>query len=156
MAGNEDDVLQGLESAFKSLQPDDTGRIPYTDVVKLLTEGGYDLSDVEISMLMCQFDLDHDGGVDYHEWLAALLDWQEVQQSKQWEQWVRKVRRVLNIQPTHYCCICHSSSCCNCHGQLLMQLPLSVVAANSGSKEGHCSRTGQNTCRMCKLPNNVT
>jgi hypothetical protein len=35
--------------------------------------------------------VDADGNVDYYEWLAALMDWQNVQSSEGWDEWVESV-----------------------------------------------------------------
>jgi hypothetical protein len=42
-------------------------------------------------MLMCQFDLNADGTVDYFEWAAALLDWSRAERSNRWLDWLKQV-----------------------------------------------------------------
>lgn len=42
-------------------------------------------------MLMSQFDLDHNGSVDYYEWLAALMDWTQAQGNSKWRKWIKQV-----------------------------------------------------------------
>eukprot|EP00775_Hariotina_reticulata_P009371 gene9371-9534_t len=83
--------LQGLAEAFSALDTENSGRIPYSQVVALLKSGKWDLSEVEVRMLVSQFDIDHDGNVDYYEWVAALMDWGKAQGSSEWESWLKQV-----------------------------------------------------------------
>eukprot|EP00878_Enallax_costatus_P017437 GHUV01018315.1.p1 GENE.GHUV01018315.1~~GHUV01018315.1.p1 ORF type:complete len:541 (+),score=186.60 GHUV01018315.1:610-2232(+) len=83
--------LQGLAEAFAALDPQHTGKIPYEAMRDLLASGKYDLSEVEVRMLMSQFDLDHNGSVDCCEWLAALMDWTQAQGSSKWRDWIKQV-----------------------------------------------------------------
>jgi hypothetical protein len=66
-------IMGELAEAFRGMDTDDSGRVPYNDVVAVLRSGRYDLSETELTMLMNQFDLDHDGMVDYFE-----CNWGEV------------------------------------------------------------------------------
>eukprot|EP00879_Flechtneria_rotunda_P012148 GHRR01012688.1.p1 GENE.GHRR01012688.1~~GHRR01012688.1.p1 ORF type:complete len:194 (+),score=70.90 GHRR01012688.1:157-738(+) len=84
-------LLQGLAQGFAALDLTKRGCIPYSQVAALLQSGKYDLSGVEVCMLMSQFDLDSNGWVDYYEWLAALLDWSQIQSDSKWEAWLRQV-----------------------------------------------------------------
>ena len=88
---DEGSTLQGLAHGFKALDPHGTGRVPYQDVVKLLNSGEYDLSPGEIRTLMCQFDINNDGTVDYLEWVAALMDWNKEEEDQEWVRWLKKV-----------------------------------------------------------------
>ncbi|KIZ00641.1 hypothetical protein MNEG_7321 [Monoraphidium neglectum] len=84
-------VLQGLAEAFRKLDTQGTGRVPFQLAVEELRNGDWDLSDSEVRTLLQQFDLDRDGLIDLAEWTAALMDWGAVEQREEWEAWVHKV-----------------------------------------------------------------
>ncbi|MEW5315836.1 MAG: hypothetical protein WDW38_007238 [Sanguina aurantia] len=90
MATDHQQLLQ-LREAFSGLDLGSTGRVAYTEVVALLRSGRFDLSPTEATQLLATFSIDEGGAVDYYEWVAALMDWREVQESKEWEAWVTRV-----------------------------------------------------------------
>ncbi|GIL77760.1 hypothetical protein Vretifemale_7216, partial [Volvox reticuliferus] len=91
MATSDQERVASLESAFRQLDPAGAGRVPYEAVAAMLTGGDWDLSPTEVSQLLATFDVDSDGNVDYDEWLAALIDWREVQESAEWQTYVNRV-----------------------------------------------------------------
>ncbi|KXZ52252.1 hypothetical protein GPECTOR_10g883 [Gonium pectorale] len=91
MATSEAERVASLAAAFRQLDPQGRGRVSYEDVAALLANGDWDLSPTEVSQLLATFDVDADGNVDYDEWLAALIDWREVQESPEWQSYVNRV-----------------------------------------------------------------
>ncbi|GLI63029.1 hypothetical protein VaNZ11_005889, partial [Volvox africanus] len=91
MATSDQARVASLESAFRQLDPAGAGRVPYEAVASMLTGGDWDLSPTEVSQLLATFDVDPEGNVDYDEWLAALIDWREVQESAEWQTYVNRV-----------------------------------------------------------------
>lgn len=92
----DDQIVAHLRGMFASLDRDKKGTVSYEDLVEALQQGKYDLADVEVRQLVQQFDLNQDGQVDYNEWLTALVDWKDVQNSEEWSQWVMKVFKAFD------------------------------------------------------------
>jgi hypothetical protein len=55
------------------------------------------MAPLQVRMLVSQFDIDHDGNVDYYEWVAALLDWRQAQSNSDWETWLKQVGMLLGL-----------------------------------------------------------
>ncbi|KAG2500226.1 hypothetical protein HYH03_001804 [Edaphochlamys debaryana] len=98
LATSESERVSLLGLAFRQLDPEGRGRVPYDAVVRLLTNGDWDLSTTEVTQLLATFDIDSDGCVDYDEWLAALIDWREIQDSPAWEKYVNKVFDMFDVE----------------------------------------------------------
>ncbi|KAF8058936.1 CPK9 [Scenedesmus sp. PABB004] len=65
--------------------------LPVSVLHGLLAGDGFELTEVEIRMLLSQFDTDGSGSIDFHEWLGAMLDWRRVQADKRWPGWLAAV-----------------------------------------------------------------
>ncbi|GLC38262.1 hypothetical protein PLESTB_000939900 [Pleodorina starrii] len=100
MATSDAERVASLGAAFRQLDPAGAGRVPYEAVVAMLTGGDWDLSPTEVSQLLATFDVDTDGNVDYDEWLAALIDWREVQESAEWQSYVNRVFDLFDARHT--------------------------------------------------------
>ncbi|KAG2438581.1 hypothetical protein HXX76_005131 [Chlamydomonas incerta] len=100
MATAETERIASLAAAFRSLDPAGRGVVPYDAVGALLNNGDWDLSRTEVSQLLATFDIDLEGNVDYNEWLAALIDWREVQESAGWQKYVNQVFDMFDQEHT--------------------------------------------------------
>ncbi|KAG2435560.1 hypothetical protein HYH02_011854 [Chlamydomonas schloesseri] len=100
MATAETERIASLAAAFRGLDPAGRGVVPYDSVVALLNNGEWDLSRTEVSQLLATFDIDLEGNVDYNEWLAALIDWREVQESAGWQKYVNQVFDMFDQEHT--------------------------------------------------------
>lgn len=100
MATSEPERVASLAAAFRQLDPHGAGRVPYAAVVQMLNSGEWDLSATEVAQLLATFDVDSGGNVDYDEWLAALIDWREVQESAEWQDYVNKVFDMFDSSHT--------------------------------------------------------
>eukprot|EP00803_Ostreobium_quekettii_P004365 evm.model.scf_394.1 EVM.evm.TU.scf_394.1 scf_394:12902-20036(+) len=89
-------LVEDLAKAFHLLDTSDTGRVSYTDISNELRKGEFDLSDPEIDQLLAQMEVDADDCIDYPSWLAAVVDWRQIQDSAQWDKWVVKAFKVFD------------------------------------------------------------
>ncbi|CAG9463673.1 unnamed protein product [Pedinophyceae sp. YPF-701] len=90
VAADDAELVQGLTEIFRELDPEGKGYAQYRDVLAALRGAGFDLSESEVQQMALQMDVDHDGRVEYGEWLASLLDWHEVQKSGHWREWTSR------------------------------------------------------------------
>ncbi|GFR43538.1 hypothetical protein Agub_g4417 [Astrephomene gubernaculifera] len=104
LAASEPERLSALSAAFRQqLHPPESpglpgaeGRLPYGAVRDMLLRE-WDLSPTEAMQLLAAFDVDARGCVDRLEWLAALVDWREVQQSPRWPSYVDRVFDLFDV-----------------------------------------------------------
>uniref|UniRef100_A0A7S3QUL7 EF-hand domain-containing protein n=1 Tax=Dunaliella tertiolecta TaxID=3047 RepID=A0A7S3QUL7_DUNTE len=91
--------LAELKEAFSS--KDDagnlTGKVPYHKVERVLKNGEFQLSDLEVRQLLSSFHVDSEGNIDINEWLAALIDWREVQSTDQWDALISRVFDTFDL-----------------------------------------------------------
>jgi hypothetical protein len=60
-------------------------------VTSRLLQGGYELSEGERRVLLAQLDPDDHGGVKCMEWVAALIDWKDIQVVYGWQEHMQRL-----------------------------------------------------------------
>lgn len=83
---------QDLRALFEMLDDDGCGRITLSELVDGLRTLGFALAESEAAQLMSILDVTDSGGVDYEELLAALVDWQLIQEAptSEWAEWAKE------------------------------------------------------------------
>lgn len=87
-----------LKESFLRLDRSGNGRVPSYEIAQLLNNGNFDMSATETQQLLAQVQDSENGGfVDYSTWLAAVIDWRQLQESPVWESWIQEVFRSFDI-----------------------------------------------------------
>ncbi|DBA71563.1 hypothetical protein WJX79_004862 [Trebouxia sp. C0005] len=92
-------LVSDLRKAFQQLDTADTGTIKYDDAQKALEQGGFNLSRPEMQQLVSQLvdEMDEQGDIQYDNWVAAMVDWREVEHSQEWHDWVQKAFEAFDV-----------------------------------------------------------
>ncbi|KAG1656568.1 hypothetical protein FOA52_009056 [Chlamydomonas sp. UWO 241] len=72
-------TFDALKELFTQLDTDKSGQISLEELSVGLRSQGYVLSNYDIEILMRKIDIDHDGNVNLSEFLATLIDWNQMQ-----------------------------------------------------------------------------
>lgn len=75
-------VCGKLRELFDDLDADHSGVLSLDELCQGLRAQGYNLSNEEVRQLMAEVDVDGNGYVDFDEFMATLVDWNEVRQAK--------------------------------------------------------------------------
>lgn len=67
-----------LQDLFSAYDTDRSGSISFEELTDGLKRHGYVVTESEVRQLMEKMDMDHDGNVGGVEFLATLIDWQQV------------------------------------------------------------------------------
>lgn len=87
---------EALQAAFAAMDRQGTGRIALDDLRAELRSGHFNLTDAEADQLVAQVDIDEDGGVDWEEWVAAMMEWRAVRDSTEWDALVTEAFRTMD------------------------------------------------------------
>jgi len=79
------ELMSGLQVMLRELDWCQSGRVFYSDLRAALESDRFNLSPTELEQLTSHISIDEKGYIDYSTWLAAMLDWRELQQSDEWE-----------------------------------------------------------------------
>lgn len=92
-------LVSDLRKAFQQLDTAGTGAIKYDDAQKALEQGGFNLSRPEMQQLVSQLvdEMDEQGDIQYDNWVAAMVDWREVEHSQEWHDWVQKAFEAFDV-----------------------------------------------------------
>eukprot|EP00210_Caulerpa_lentillifera_P006665 g6368.t1 len=91
-------LMKDLKAGFFQLDKRGNGRVASGEIVKLLNDGGFDMSAAETQQLLAQVQESSNGGfVDYSTWLAAVIDWKQLQESPVWETWIQEVFKSFDF-----------------------------------------------------------
>lgn len=71
-------VLGKLRELFDDLDMDHSGVLSLDELSEGLRAKGYSLSKEEVQQLMAEVDVDGNGYVDFDEFMATLVDWNEI------------------------------------------------------------------------------
>jgi calcium-dependent protein kinase len=61
-----------------------------------LREIGYDVTGRESKQLLGSLDTSGDGLIDVNEFIAALLDWEKIEQTSEYPKWVERAFNILD------------------------------------------------------------
>ncbi|CAD7699180.1 unnamed protein product [Ostreobium quekettii] len=86
-------ISEQLHDLFIQLDADRSGGLSHEELSKGLRAQGYNLSDEEVTQLMAEVDVDGNGCVDFNEFMATLIDWNEVQMNP--EEWAHYLDRIF-------------------------------------------------------------
>ncbi|KAG2424379.1 hypothetical protein HXX76_014588 [Chlamydomonas incerta] len=106
-------ALGNLQDLFNELDTDGSGAISFEELSSGLRRQGYVLADNEIENLMRRVDSDHNGTVDLSEFIATLLDWDQVQSDQNWQTYLDHAFRKMDHDGDGYISL----------DELLQQLP---------------------------------
>jgi hypothetical protein len=67
---------------------------------------GYALSDYDIEILMRKIDIDHDGNVNLSEFMATLIDWNQMQANSNFKVRAARVRACVRVRVRACACVC--------------------------------------------------
>eukprot|EP00798_Chlamydomonas_sp_ICE-L_P003870 gene3870-13934_t len=67
------DEIAGLKQLFKSIDEDGNGTITVAELRKAMSSWGHKIGEEEMNALMTVADVDGDGKIDYHEFVAATM-----------------------------------------------------------------------------------
>lgn len=92
-------LVSELRAAFRQIDTHGTGTIKYKDAQKALEQGGFNLSRPEMQQLVSQLvdEMDEEGDIQYDNWVAAMIDWREVEHSQKWHDWVQKAFEAFDV-----------------------------------------------------------
>ncbi|KAL3131234.1 hypothetical protein ABBQ38_000531 [Trebouxia sp. C0009 RCD-2024] len=92
-------VLADIKAAFQKLDSHGTGSIKYEDAQHALEQGGFNLSRPELQQLVSQLvdEMDDSGEIKYDNWVAAMVDWREIEHSQEWHDWVQKAFDAFDV-----------------------------------------------------------
>ncbi|KAK1409866.1 hypothetical protein QVD17_36395 [Tagetes erecta] len=68
-----EEEIAGLEEMFKTMDTDDSNQITLEELKAGLERAGVNLKDSEMTKLMDAADIDHNGAIEYGEFIAAML-----------------------------------------------------------------------------------
>eukprot|EP00877_Chromochloris_zofingiensis_P003189 jgi/Chrzof1/12871/Cz07g10120.t1 len=77
-----------LQDLFSAYDTDRSGSISFEELTDGLKRHGYVVTESEVRQLMEKMDMDHDGNVGGVEFLATLIDWQQMMQHHEWQSYV--------------------------------------------------------------------
>lgn len=60
------------------MDPEQSGKVKYSILENMLTSDDYNISSGEVRQLLSQMEIDEEGFIDYYNWFAALIDWNDV------------------------------------------------------------------------------
>ncbi|KAK9813078.1 hypothetical protein WJX72_008502 [[Myrmecia] bisecta] len=92
---SDSEVVQQFRDVFESGEQASQGSVSYNSLLQVLLGKGFCLTETEGHHLISLLDADGGGSVDEHEWMAATLDWQKVQESDEWSQWVERLLQAV-------------------------------------------------------------
>jgi len=81
-------IPRDLHDEFAALDVEGKGRVPVGVLREKLRGKPFSLSAQEVERLLSHIDTNDTEGVEYDEWLAAMLTWKSVQKCQEWDRWV--------------------------------------------------------------------
>jgi len=80
--------LDQLREIFQQMDGDGTGALSADELSTGLKGLGYSVSPVEFEKLVDRIDLNADGALQFDEFAASLVDWQQLQDDAMWAKWI--------------------------------------------------------------------
>lgn len=108
------ELMTALAGLFDELDVDNSGSVSVDELMGGLERLGYDISEAEMEQLMQRVDINHDGSLELAEFVAGLVDWNQLQADKQWGYWVQLAFQKLDCNGDGFISL----------DEIIMQLPM--------------------------------
>lgn len=90
-------LLTELRQLFDAIDTDCSGTITHDEMLEAMETGKWSLSKSEVSQLLAQLEVTPHGEFDYGDWIAALVDWRDLQDSDEWEGWIKAAFDAFDV-----------------------------------------------------------
>lgn len=90
-------LLTELRQLFDAIDSDGSGTITHEEMLQAMESGQWTLSNSEVSQLLAQLQVTPHGAFDYGDWIAALVDWRDLQESEEWEGWIKAAFDAFDV-----------------------------------------------------------
>ncbi|KAI3434966.1 hypothetical protein D9Q98_003018 [Chlorella vulgaris] len=90
-------ILSDLRGLFLELDPADRGVVRFSRLQEELEEGNFNLSSAETQQLLSQMEVTPEGDITFPEFVASLVDWNDVQESSEWDSLVLAAFEEMDV-----------------------------------------------------------
>lgn len=88
--------IETLKALFAKLDTSGDNMVELGELEVGLREIGYDVTGRESKQLLGSLDTSGDGLIDVNEFIAALLDWEKIEQTSEYPKWVERAFNILD------------------------------------------------------------